>query len=66
MLLCYAYPRESGDGIEKTRTVRRPQKLMSFVPPSSGMFVWVTLYFPDAPEKTDERDGSVLTPEQQF
>ena len=30
------------------------------------MFVWVTLYFPDAPEKTDERNGSVLTPEQQF
>ena len=59
------YPRESGGGIEKTRSVR-PQKRMSFVPPSSGMFIWVTLYFSDVPAKTDERNGSVLTPEQQF
>ncbi|KAH9174516.1 PLP-dependent transferase [Lactarius sanguifluus] len=40
--------------------------LLSFVPPSSGMFVWVELYFGDVPDKRDESDGSVLTPEHQF
>jgi aromatic amino acid aminotransferase I len=40
--------------------------LLSFVPPSAGMFVWVELYFGDVPDKTDEEDGSVLTPERQF
>lgn len=47
---------------------RRGEKscpLLSFVPPSAGMFVWVELYFGDIPDKTDE-DGSVLTPERQF
>jgi aromatic amino acid aminotransferase I len=44
---------------EKTR------RLLSFVPPSAGMFVWMELYFGDAPDKSDE-DGSVLTPERQF
>jgi aromatic amino acid aminotransferase I len=40
--------------------------LLSFVPPSAGMFVWVEMYFGDVPDKTDEEDGSVLTPERQF
>lgn len=40
--------------------------LLSFIPPSAGMFVWVELYFGDVPDKTDEEDGSVLTPEHQF
>ncbi|KAH9023085.1 PLP-dependent transferase [Lactarius pseudohatsudake] len=48
---------------EKTRTTR---PLLSFVPPSSGMFVWVKLHFGDVPDKRDESDGSVLTPERQF
>jgi len=64
-LLC-AYPRESiGSGSldEKARSMR---PLLSFVPPSSGMFVWVTLYFGDVPDRLDESDGSVLTPEYQF
>ena len=45
------------------KTTRRP--LLSFVPPSSGMFVWLELYFGDVPDDTDE-DGSVKTPEHQF
>jgi hypothetical protein len=45
------------------KTMRRP--LLSFVPPSSGMFVWLELYFGDVPDKTGE-DGSVITPEYQF
>ncbi|KAH9055318.1 PLP-dependent transferase, partial [Lactarius vividus] len=60
--LC-AYPRGSGSGGllgEKARP------LLSFVPPSSGMFVWVKLHFGDVPDKRDESDGSVLTPEHQF
>ena len=62
-LLC-AYPRRrSGSLEEKTRSVR---PLLSFVPPSSGMFVWMKLYFGDVPDKRDESDGSVLTPERQF
>ncbi|KAI0247958.1 PLP-dependent transferase [Lactifluus subvellereus] len=52
-----AYPR--GSALNKTRP------LLSFVPPSSGMFVWVQLHFGDVPDKADE-DGSVLTPERQF
>ena len=63
LLLC-AYPRGSGDlPIEQPRSMR---PLLSFVPPSSGMFVWVTLYFGDVPNKRDKSDGSVLTPEHQF
>jgi aromatic amino acid aminotransferase I len=59
--LC-ACPRGGGGGVEKTGPL-----LMSFVPSSSGrMFVWVTLYFAGVPEKTNERDRSILTPEQQF
>ncbi|KAH9012429.1 PLP-dependent transferase [Lactarius pseudohatsudake] len=61
-LLC-AYPRGSVSGGllgEKARP------LLSFVPPSSGMFVWVKLHFGDVPDKRDESDGSVLTPERQF
>ncbi|KAH9046759.1 pyridoxal phosphate-dependent transferase [Lactarius hengduanensis] len=61
-LLC-AYPRGSGSGgllDEKARP------LLSFVPPSSGMFVWVKLHFGDVPDKRDESDGSVLTPDRQF
>jgi DNA-binding transcriptional MocR family regulator len=54
-----AYPRGSAVK-EKTRP------LLSFVPPSAGMFVWVQLYFGDVPDKTDEEDGSVITPERQF
>ncbi|KAH8989736.1 PLP-dependent transferase [Lactarius akahatsu] len=53
----------SGSLDEKTRTTR---PLLSFVPPSSGMFVWVKLYFGDVPDKRDESDGSVLTPDRQF
>ncbi|KAI9432476.1 pyridoxal phosphate-dependent transferase [Lactarius indigo] len=60
--LC-AYPRRSG-GDEKAARSARP--LLSFVPPSSGMFLWVTLHFGDVPDKRDESDGSVLTPEYQF
>ena len=56
-----AYARGSNSTNEKT-TRRR---LLSFVPPSSGMFVWLELYFGDVPDETDE-DGSVKTPEQQF
>ncbi len=63
MLLC-AYPRGSGSLDGKTRTSKWP--LLSFVPPSSGMFVWVKLYFGDVPDKRDESDGSVITPERQF
>jgi len=44
---------------EKTR------RLLSFVPPTAGMFVWIELYFGDVPDESDE-DGSVLTPERQF
>lgn len=58
--LC-AYPRGSGSLLgEKARP------LLSFVPPSSGMFVWVKLHFGDVPDKRDESDGSVLTPDRQF
>ncbi|KAH8988718.1 pyridoxal phosphate-dependent transferase [Lactarius hatsudake] len=60
--LC-AYPHGSGTGGllgEKARP------LLSFVPPSSGMFVWVKLHFGDVPDKRDESDGSVLTPDRQF
>jgi aromatic amino acid aminotransferase I len=53
-----AYPRGCAPN-EKIRP------LLSFVPPSSGMFVWVQLHFGDVPDETDE-DGSVLTPEHQF
>ncbi|KAH9055317.1 PLP-dependent transferase [Lactarius vividus] len=58
--LC-AYRRDSLD--EKTRSAR---PLLSVVPPSSGMFAWVKVYFGDVPDKSDESDGSVLTPENQF
>lgn len=61
-LLC-AYPRGGGSLGEKRKTMR---PLLSFVPPSSGMFVWAKLYFGDVPDKTDETDGSVLSPERQF
>jgi aromatic amino acid aminotransferase I / 2-aminoadipate transaminase len=50
-------------GSAHEKTTRRP--LLSFVPPSSGMFVWLELYFGDVPDETDE-DGSVKTPEYQF
>ena len=30
------------------------------------MFVWVKLYFGDVPDKRDESDGSMVTPERQF
>ncbi|KAI9464294.1 PLP-dependent transferase [Russula earlei] len=43
----------------------KPRPLLSFVPPSAGMFVWMELYFGDVPNQTDE-DGSVVTPERQF
>jgi aromatic amino acid aminotransferase I len=64
-VLLHAYPRGSGGGVslDEKRIVR---PLLSFVPPSSGMFVWVTMYFGDIPNKRDESDGSVLTPEHQF
>jgi aromatic amino acid aminotransferase I len=55
-----AYARE---GSPNEKTTRRP--LLSFVPPSSGMFVWLELYFGDVPDETDE-DGSVKTAEHQF
>jgi aromatic amino acid aminotransferase I / 2-aminoadipate transaminase len=45
------------------KTTRHP--LLSFMPPSSGMFVWLELYFGEVPDETDE-DGSVKTPEHQF
>ncbi|KAH9009850.1 pyridoxal phosphate-dependent transferase [Lactarius deliciosus] len=61
-LLC-AYPRGGGSG-GLLREKARP--LLSFVPPSSGMFVWVKLHFGDVPDKRDESDGSVLTPDRQF
>ena len=48
------------------RPGEKSRMLLSFVPPSAGMFVWVVLYFGDVPDKTDEEDGSVLTPERQF
>lgn len=48
------------------RRGEKSRPLLSFVPPSAGMFVWVELYFGDVPDKTDEEDGSVLTPEHQF
>ncbi len=48
------------------RGEEKSRPLLSFVPPSAGMFVWVELYFGDVPDKTDEEDGSVLTPERQF
>ena len=60
-LLC-AYPR----GVSPDEKMRTRRPLLSFVPPSSGMFVWVKLYFGDVPDKRDESDGSVLTPERQF
>ncbi|KAH9174517.1 pyridoxal phosphate-dependent transferase [Lactarius sanguifluus] len=44
----------------------KARPLLSFVPPSSGMFVWVKLHFGDVPDKRDESDGSVLTPDHQF
>ena len=45
------------------KTTRRP--LLSFMPPSSGMYVWLELYFGEVPDETDA-DGSVKTPEHQF
>jgi DNA-binding transcriptional MocR family regulator len=50
-------------GTVHEKTTRRP--LLSFMPPSSGMFVWLELYFGDVLDVTDE-DGSVKTPEYQF
>jgi hypothetical protein len=44
----------------------RSHAAATFVPPSAGMFVWVELCLGDMPDKTDEEDGSVLTPERQF
>ncbi|KAH8989735.1 PLP-dependent transferase [Lactarius akahatsu] len=61
-LLC-AYPRGSGSG---GLLGKKARPLLSFVPPSSGMFVWVKLHFGDVPDKRDESDGSVLTPDRQF
>ncbi|KAH9009853.1 PLP-dependent transferase [Lactarius deliciosus] len=64
-LLC-GYPRRNSDGgptADKAGTMR---PLLSFVPPSSGMFVWVKLHFGDVPDKRNESNGSVLTPEHQF
>jgi len=52
-----AYRRNS---VQKEK--RRP--LMSFVPPSAGMFVWVELYFGDVPDQIE--DGTVVNPERQF
>ena len=40
--------------------------LLSFMPPSSGMYVWLELYFGEVPDKMDDEDGSVKTPEHQF
>lgn len=48
------------------RRGEKSRPLLSFVPPSAGMFVWVESYFGDIPDKTDDEDGSVLTPERQF
>jgi aromatic amino acid aminotransferase I len=48
------------------RRGEKSRPLLSLVPPSAGMFVWVDMYFGDVPDKTDEEDGSVLTPERQF
>jgi aromatic amino acid aminotransferase I / 2-aminoadipate transaminase len=48
------------------RRGEKSRRVLSFVPPSAGMFVWVELYFGDVPDRTDEEDGSVLTPERQF
>ena len=48
------------------RRGEKSRPLLSFVPPSAGMFVWTELYFGDVPDKRDEEDGSVLTPERQF
>ena len=59
------------DGDEKIvlfsayRCGEKTRPLLSFVPPSAGMFVWVELYFGDIPDRTDE-DGTVLTPDRQF
>ncbi|KAI9453469.1 PLP-dependent transferase [Lactarius psammicola] len=64
-LLC-GYPRGSRGGGFRDEKTRAMRPLLSFVPPSSGMFVWVKLYFGDVPDKRDEDDGSVLTPERQF
>ena len=47
------------------RCGEKARPLLSFVPPSAGMFVWIELYFGDVPDRTDE-DGSVLTPDRQF
>ena len=57
-----------GDHVVLTayRRGEKSRPLLSFVPPSAGMFVWTELYFGDVPDKTDEEDGSVLTPERQF
>ena len=59
VMVLSAYPRGSALK-EKTRP------LMSFVPPSSGMYVWIQLHFGDVPDKKDEKTGTVLTPERQF
>jgi len=65
-LLC-AYPRGGrGNSRDDSETATTMQPLLSFVPPSSGMFVWVKLHFGDVPDKRDESDGSLLTPERQF
>ena len=64
--LIWAYPRGSGCGASPAEKMRSMRPLLSFVPPSSGMFVWVKLYFGDVPDKRDESDGSVVTPERQF
>jgi aromatic amino acid aminotransferase I len=57
---------ETGTASLCTLEEEKTRPLLSFVPPSSGMFVWVKLYFGDVPDKSDESDGSVLTPERQF
>ena len=59
VMVLSGYPRGSALK-EKTRP------LMSFVPPSSGMYVWIQLHFGDVPDKKDEKTGTVLTPERQF
>jgi aromatic amino acid aminotransferase I / 2-aminoadipate transaminase len=55
-----AYARE---GSTYGKTTRRP--LLSFVPPSLGMFIWLELYFGDVLDETDE-DSSVKTAAHQF
>ncbi|KAI0299111.1 PLP-dependent transferase [Multifurca ochricompacta] len=57
---------EKSQGRDGGRSGGSGRPLLSFIPPTSGMFVWVTVYFGDIPDKTDEEDGTVLTPERQF